>query len=74
MTIKRISTFAIPLTIVTAYRLVPNRVRGMHYWPGSKGPSTSHLAVSAMYRGVNGWTAIREAIYANGDSTRPPLP
>lgn len=63
---SRLINFAIPLTLVTVYRIVPNDIRGMRHWPGSQGPSTSHLAVAAMWRGVNGWTAIRSAVRDNG--------
>lgn len=64
----------LPWYLVWAYRLVPCRVRGLRGWPGSRGPSSSHMAIDWMAQGMNGWTAIRAALAVNGDSTRPPMP
>jgi hypothetical protein len=65
------SGFGVPLVLVTAYRLAPDRVRGMRCWPGSSGPSTSHLAVTglweAYHEGRSGWPAVWNAWIANGD-------
>lgn len=70
----RAVSFWVPLTLVSIYRLAPDRVRGMRFWPGSSGPSTSHLAVAWMWQGMNGWSAIGRAVQANGDTTRPRMP
>jgi hypothetical protein len=47
-----------PWYLVGAYRLVPGRIRGMRFWPGSQKPSSSHMALYWMDQGMNGWTAI----------------
>lgn len=51
---------------VWAYRLVPCRIRGSRIWPGSRGPSSSHMAVDLMMQGVSGLAAVRQAIRDNG--------
>lgn len=63
----RILTYGVPLTLVTVYRMVPDRVRGSRVWPGHKGPSSSLLAVGLMRDGVNGWVSIGYALQVNGE-------
>ena len=68
---KTIWGFALPLTLVTAYRIQPVPVRAFyqrHGWP----TSTSHQAVAGIWAGL-GWSAVFQAI---GDSKvpRPQLP
>lgn len=61
--------YAIPLGCVSAYRLIPDHVRGQMFG----GPSASMNAVRTM-RGLGGggWSAIRAA--ASNHPDRPPLP
>lgn len=56
--------FVIPLTLVTVYRMIPDRIRGHAFG----GPSTSQQAVAGLWQGL-GWSAVREAI-----SNHPPRP
>jgi hypothetical protein len=63
---RRLLSFALPLAVVTAYRLQPDSVRGIyqrHGWP----TSTSHRAVAGIWAG-QGWSAVFSAI---GDSRIP---
>lgn len=46
----------IPLVIITAYRLIPARVRSL--W--SFGSSSSHLALQGIKEGQNGWRMIAQ--------------
>jgi hypothetical protein len=61
----RLITRLLPWYLVGAYRLVPGPVRGSRAWPGSRGPSSSHMALDLMAQGVGGWTAIRAALVQN---------
>jgi hypothetical protein len=69
---KRFWNYHLPLALVLAYRLVPASVRG-HYPFFGKGPSSSHLAVQYLRQGW-GWSAVRAAVWVNGESNRPGLP
>ncbi len=54
-TLGRVFTVLVPLALVSAYRLIPAGLRGVMF----PGPSTSHLALSEIRGGRNGWSAIR---------------
>ena len=64
-TVTSIFTRLLPWYLVGAYRVVPGRVRGARAWPGSRGPSSSHMALDRMAQGVNGWPAIWAALVQN---------
>ena len=66
MGLSVITTRLLPWYLVGAYRLVPGRVRGSRAWPGSRGPSSSHMALDWMAQGMNGWSAIGAALAVNG--------
>lgn len=54
-TVGRVFTLLLPLAVVSTYRLIPARLRGLMF----PGPSTSHLALADIHSGRNGWSAIR---------------
>lgn len=56
--------YAVPLTLVSAYRLIPAGMRGRLFG----GPSTSLDAVRGLRAGL-GWEAVRAAV-----SNHPPRP
>lgn len=61
--------YALPLTAITAYRLIPAGARGRLFG----GPSASLSAVSMLRQaGGGGWVIIRAA--ASNHPKRPPLP
>ena len=61
-----VADYAIPLAVVSAYRLIPDHTRGKLFG----GPSTSLSAVSAMRQtGGAGWQIIHTAM-----SNHPPHP
>lgn len=61
--------YALPLSAITTYRLIPDSVRGSLFG----GPSASLAAVSALRQaGGSGWVIIRAA--ASNHPKRPPLP
>jgi hypothetical protein len=60
-----ITTRLLPWYLVGAYRLVPGRIRGSRAWPGSRGPSSSHMALDLMSQGADGWLAVRSALGEN---------
>lgn len=63
--IKIMATRMVPWYLVGVYRLVPGSIRGSRPWPGSRGPSSSHMALDLMAQGENGWTAIRTSLIEN---------
>jgi hypothetical protein len=60
-----IFTRLLPWYLVHAYRVAPGRIRGSRPWPGSQGPSSSHMAVDQMAQGLPGWAAVRAALVQN---------
>lgn len=61
--------YALPLTAITAYRLIPDQTRGRLFG----GPSASQASVAALRTaGGGGWAIIRAA--ASNHPPRPPLP
>ena len=61
--------YALPLAAVTAYRLIPDAVRGRAFG----GPSASLAAVAALHRARGGgWEIIRAA--ASNHPDRPHMP
>lgn len=53
----RLWSFWVPLVLVTVYRLIPARVRGVLFG----GRSSSHEAVAGLWAG-EGWAAVLHAI------------
>jgi hypothetical protein len=54
MELSVITARLLPWYLVGAYRLVPGRIRGSRTWPGSRGPSSSHMALDWMAQGMSG--------------------